>query len=772
MRHLIIAAGMMGWILGASPVLAATYYVDFDKGADANDGLSAATAWKHAPGDNNVTGNVKAFVPQPGNIFLLKGGVHYRGQIGWGSTYHYGPSSPLVDGTVTQRIVFKGDGWPGLEGQKAIIDGFEPLTGWKKCSSQAACLNNVNWPHIYTTALTNLPVHPTPAMILNMYQGEQPLSAAQFPCSGKALYQTTENFFTVPAASVTTTSITDHRLEGLGGGELVGKYLILYIGADNEIVYRKILAYAGATITFDAASLSTTVDTVYALANVPGSGVFKSPGQFYLDETVNPDGTYTLYVWPFDDKDLLNTAADIRYSVRSYGFGLGAYANNFTIEGFVIRGQACDSNVCRGSAIYKPWTPAMSNVTVRNNEVLQSWGDQGSISLGYISNLIVENNYVHDTGGSGGGIGAAVADNVLIQGNKLERVARTPIFVQILKNSAIVNNIVRDSQGVHSNGISAYTNCDNILIANNEVTNSNIPFTYESASNFIIYGNIFLGDSIYCWKNCATSLIANNLLESVYMASSATTYTVENNIVLQSLTMEGNGTNNLIMQSNPAIDRSLVFANAPRFVTTVADAWKISRLNQNTVYILPELGPLVQAGDSLIFDHDGIVRTVISSIVRLWQGNWRTEIIFTPVIPELKDGGLSLWPNGAVNFVSDFHLKQGSLAVDGGADIASLLPAGVFPQFDFMKDMTGNSRGQGRGWDIGPYEFSSLPTLLKGDVSGDGRVTMYDAALVLKYTVGGPLTTAQQSQADINSDTTVDAADARVIARKALGLVQ
>ncbi len=65
--------------------------------------------------------------------------------------------------------------------------------------------------------------------------------------------------------------------------------------------------------------------------------------------------------------------------------------------------------------------------------------------------------------------------------------------------------------------------------------------------------------------------------------------------------------------------------------------------------------------------------------------------------------------------------------------------------------------------DIGAVEF-------RGDVSGDGRVTMYDAALVLKYTVGGLLTSAQQAQADINSDTTVDAADAQAIAKRALGL--
>ncbi len=86
-----------------------------------------------------------------------------------------------------------------------------------------------------------------------------------------------------------------------------------------------------------------------------------------------------------------------------------------------------------------------------------------------------------------------------------------------------------------------------------------------------------------------------------------------------------------------------------------------------------------------------------------------------------------------------------------------------------------------QGADIWKTGFKPLPLekmswrktgafISSGDVSGDGRVTMYDAALVLKYTVGGPLTSAQQAQADINSDTTVDASDAQAIAKRALGL--
>ncbi|MBF0594622.1 MAG: dockerin type I repeat-containing protein [Candidatus Omnitrophica bacterium] len=53
-----------------------------------------------------------------------------------------------------------------------------------------------------------------------------------------------------------------------------------------------------------------------------------------------------------------------------------------------------------------------------------------------------------------------------------------------------------------------------------------------------------------------------------------------------------------------------------------------------------------------------------------------------------------------------------------------------------------------------------------GDVTGNGAVTMYDAALTLR----GVLSPTQRQEADINGDTAIDANDARAIAQKALGL--
>ncbi len=60
---------------------AATYYVDFAGGSDANPGISPDAPWRHCPGDTNGTGvcATKALVAD--DVVILKGGVEYTNQI-------------------------------------------------------------------------------------------------------------------------------------------------------------------------------------------------------------------------------------------------------------------------------------------------------------------------------------------------------------------------------------------------------------------------------------------------------------------------------------------------------------------------------------------------------------------------------------------------------------------------------------------------------------------------------------------------------------------
>src|SRR3989339_251431 len=117
-----------------------TYYVDFESGNDANDGTCTDSAWEHAPGDPSATGNAASVSLSPGNSVLFRGGVVYRGRIAVGN-----------DGTSSNRITYKGDGWGS---ERAIIDGSTPVeSSWTACASAADCGNNPNWGNIYYTTL-------------------------------------------------------------------------------------------------------------------------------------------------------------------------------------------------------------------------------------------------------------------------------------------------------------------------------------------------------------------------------------------------------------------------------------------------------------------------------------------------------------------------------------------------------------------------------------------------------------------------------------------
>ncbi|HEY2588896.1 MAG TPA: LamG-like jellyroll fold domain-containing protein [Tepidisphaeraceae bacterium] len=92
-------------------------YIDFDSGADTNDGLSKQTPWKHHPWDPNATGNAKACSGVHTCVF--KQGVDYRGDM-----------NANESGTEAAPICLTRD--PSWGTGPAIICGSEAVTGWKR----------------------------------------------------------------------------------------------------------------------------------------------------------------------------------------------------------------------------------------------------------------------------------------------------------------------------------------------------------------------------------------------------------------------------------------------------------------------------------------------------------------------------------------------------------------------------------------------------------------------------------------------------------------
>ena len=70
------------------------------------------------------------------------------------------------------------------------------------------------------------------------------------------------------------------------------------------------------------------------------------------------------------------------------------------------------------------------------------------------------------------------------------------------------------------------------------------------------------------------------------------------------------------------------------------------------------------------------------------------------------------------------------------------------------------------------YLVSKLSELPIGDLSGDGKVTAYDASLVLQYVVGSKnLSEAQLKAADVTGNGTITALDAALILQYTVGLI-
>jgi parallel beta-helix repeat protein len=572
--------------------LAATYYVDFDGGLDANDGLDISTPWKHAPGDSNATGNASRTLV-PGDTVLLKGGVHYKGSI-----------TVNASGTSGNPITYKGDGWGT---GKAIIDGSEPVTGWTACADAPSCGNNSNWQHIYHANIPSIPsfLASTPEIRINVIQDGLPITTAQIPESTSRYYQETSTYYSVAPSNVTTTTITDSRLAALGGASLVGSYVYIW-RSPNDISFVKISAYDSGTntITFPTTTVYTTKNTLYAIANYMGDTVFNQEGQYYFNPTPNGGGTYDLYVWPLGDIDL-TTTGEITTSVRSLGISINA-KDYVTIEGFLIEKQAGDS-IGEAIGIYQNNSSRATNVLINNNELTLSNGtDYGSIFFQWGDTATISNNYVHDTLGNMRGIQAGNATQITISGNQVSNISRTGIYFGNADNSEISGNTVTDIFSSHGNGITVYQGSDDIDVYNNVVRNSNINYTMEASSNVRSYNNILDGYNVtsYVVADWGSMSGANTFMNNTIVNSNS------NN----ALQIAGGGTSSWIIENNIIDGGKVTYTGAG--VTYANNIYTGLSHFQDSRY-----GWALASGESVVTNQDTIFQSPSSNDYRLLSGS-------------------------------------------------------------------------------------------------------------------------------------------------------
>ncbi len=100
---------MLGLVLliAVIPASAATYYIDYASGNDANNGLTTSTPWKHAPGMVSFTAS---YSHSAGDIFIFKGGVTWNSSA-LPLTIGYSGTSGNVDTYTTDESWYSGGSW-------------------------------------------------------------------------------------------------------------------------------------------------------------------------------------------------------------------------------------------------------------------------------------------------------------------------------------------------------------------------------------------------------------------------------------------------------------------------------------------------------------------------------------------------------------------------------------------------------------------------------------------------------------------------------------
>lgn len=475
--------------VGEVPEATVTYFVDFDGGSDAADGLSPLTAWKHHPWDDNATGVPGSTTLAPGTEVILKGGVHYRGLLEVHSSGN--AANPIVlDGNT------RGTFGEGL----AIVDGSELLTGW-----------NVAGDGLYWTTL---PPQAVDVFRCNLYAGEHMLVLSQGPTDPSDPYHfdDLEEMRAIPPSQVTSTSVTDPAVfSTLPDDFWVGAHIAIW-AKPNFIYFPEIESYDPATgrITFDSVDPYLDRDTKYAILN--SAAFLDQPGEYLIDKT---NSTVLFHPRTLDDLDRVTA------SVRTHGLDvLGR--DHITVRGvrFIKHGAGLDMPY-QGIGVRTMASSGTESFRFVGNEVSfnRSMSRSGAITVAYGSNCEVTGNFVHHNFRNRGII-LTYGDEQLVGENVLFANGGTGIYFALTDDSHVRGNWVLNHTGTHGNGISLYTDCTDCIVSHNRVLEGNIAMTTKGSVNMVIAYNVFSvspaldGYTVADWGGSTGLTYFNNVFDS------------------------------------------------------------------------------------------------------------------------------------------------------------------------------------------------------------------------------------------------------------------
>ena len=486
-----------------------TYYVNYATGSDTNSGTSAYSPWKHAPGDPNATGNVKKADLVGGDEVLFKGGVVYQGSI-----------SVPASGTAGKPIVYEGTGWGTgqaiLSGLTSVQLNFTVDPANSKLS--VATLPTGMVPTGLSTGVLSaqdniVEIDGNVAQMANTSTSSNPY----FPDLGATSFPSSEM-----QGSGSSWTFTDPTL----GAELAG----LSTAQIDNLIFRTYV-YGNMDINMSVTGFNAKTDTL----SLSGSYQAPSSGFSYTllndPNSVSASNPYSEYGIEGNQIIAAVTPGAHTVSVSTAGSGYGFQAggkSNITIDGFDISGYGGSDGCGMGIHLVNGQNIQVTNNTLSNIYTHTGYG-YSALEASGVSNVTISGNTVGPNI-HGAGIAANSSTNASVIGNTITSPGWTGIVAFDDVNTAISQNRISNTFGVHASGIIAFdTNTtqqsQNVSITNNQIENGNGGIFIEgdparsgpsaTPNNFTIAYNVITnqaGDGIGDWGKTNTANIYGNIL--------------------------------------------------------------------------------------------------------------------------------------------------------------------------------------------------------------------------------------------------------------------
>ncbi len=469
----MILVACVGTALGTAT--ATTYYVDFADGNNNADGGSAATPWKHSPGDANASGNPANVQLAGGDRIVFKGGVAYHGSI-----------ALSVSGTPGQPIVFDGNAAGGFGQGKAILDGGRVIEGWLRVASAEDAGGNPRWAEIFyadvEVDIRSNAMHgafvlhrqaPTdqqaPWQRVILSDGDEGLlPIAQMPKPSDAFYPDLPRDFYRSATRLSVEEnrsvITDTANLTAGEADYYDGMFVGVHGGNNHVYFAPAGSYDPQSSQLVTPRFGHRLydETRYAFYN--SVKLISQPGEWAIESLA--DGRSRVYLLP--TQLVGGQPANIGFPVYKVGIAIDQGASHVRVSGFLIQRYSGGSG---GISVARISSARSKDIGISNCEIRFVAGHAG-IGLNYCDDIVVENNKIYQCPGWTTAIFLNRVNNFHVTNNRLVKNSGSGIRHYECKDGLLKGNYILDHFGMHSSAINVYEGCANLLLEDNYIQNT------------------------------------------------------------------------------------------------------------------------------------------------------------------------------------------------------------------------------------------------------------------------------------------------------------